>query len=155
MWFASSGPVLDPGAFSRDGRGMLMLRTGQRSSLGPFATKRRKRREGSWTGDAGRRHGICVGVESSEIGRVSAAWFWFDFILSRDDHSCRVRKGSRIRPLSSFSPSNASVRDIIESHPIATKNFFQKECLIHDFKETRISYLFTIDLIHTNLLQYN
>jgi len=44
------------------GRGMPMLRTGQRSSLGPFlATEKRKRKEGSWMGDAARWYGMCRG----------------------------------------------------------------------------------------------
>lgn len=61
----------------------------------------RGRKEGR-VADAGRYTTRCVGVESSEIGRVNAAWFWFDFIPPRDDRSRRVRKGSRIRPLSSI-----------------------------------------------------
>lgn len=86
VWTSS----LDPGAFSRDGREGCWcweLDNGQVSA----------RSSRTWGGKSGRLGGGgeglpmlddgsgCVGVESSEIGRVSAAWFWFDFIPSRDD----------------------------------------------------------------------
>lgn len=50
-----------------------MLRTGQRSSFGPFLATERRKREGGEVGRTMLDDGTgCVGVESSEIGRVSA-----------------------------------------------------------------------------------
>lgn len=79
-----------------------MLRTGQRSSLGPFLAIERDETDGGEREEVSRcRTMWCVGVESSEIGRVSAQRHSGLIPFRRGMIAlAAVRKGSRIRPLS-------------------------------------------------------
>lgn len=101
------------------------------------ANERRKRRGAGGLADAGRWLEMCRGwIFRDRKGERGVILVWF-YSVEGWFRSRRVRKGSRIRPFSPFSPSNvARVHDVIGISSLLNF-FFQNGWLIWNFREAR------------------